>query len=82
MKKVTSLLLALALVLACCPVIASAEGDGLCAHHVAHDENCGYFAGAVCTHEHNEDCLVPACLHNHGECTYTEPQAAVDCDHD
>lgn len=84
MKKATSLFLALALVLSCCPVFASAQGDGLCQHHEAHDENCGYFAGAACSHVCGDGCLVTACTHDHlaQGCTEIEATAGADCDHD
>lgn len=49
-------------------------GTGLCEHHTAHTEDCGYTEGTPgtpCSHEHTEDCyaLAENCVHEHtSEC--------------
>ena len=48
---------------------------GLCEHHTAHDETCGYVEaaeGTPCTHEHSEDCyeITESCTHTHTEECY------------
>lgn len=82
-KRMISLLTALALCLTLQPVNAFAAEDssepartgGLCAHHTAHDETCGYAEGtegSPCTHEHGEECYteVTNCVHTHTEDCY------------
>lgn len=51
-----------------------ADTTGLCPHHPAHTEDCGYAAGsegAPCTHVHEESCYyVAQCIHAHdGTCS-------------
>ena len=63
---------------------------GLCVHHPAHDEACGYKAvqeAAPCTHVHDETCGYAEaqegapCTHVHGEaCGYQEAQPEIPCD--
>ena len=58
------------------------EDAGLCEHHPAHTEECGYIAsapGADCTHVHDESCGYreavegTPCTHEHEEdCGYAE----------
>lgn len=92
-KRIMSLLLALVLVLGYIPGAISAsaaEEDGLCEHHPAHDENCGYVAareGSPCNHTAcDESCLTEAvteCLHQtHDEsCGYAEGDDSAECGH-
>ena len=66
------------------PVFAAAE-DGLCQHHPAHTEDCGYaeaVEGSPCTHEHTEDCYtaVTECVHTHGDCGYVPAVEGHSCD--
>ena len=55
---------------------------GLCPHHPAHTEACGYIApndGEPCQHEHTEACG-EACPHTHDEeCGYVEPNPGAPC---
>ena len=49
--------------------------SGLCGHHTAHDEACGYVEGSEgspCTHEHGAECYteVTSCTHIHTEDCY------------
>ena len=65
-----------------CPQAVFAEGTadsaamgGLCEHHSAHDESCGYTEGTPgtpCTHEHTDECYteVTNCIHEHTEDCY------------
>lgn len=82
-KRMISLLTALALCLTLQPVNAFAAEEsgetvktgGLCEHHTAHDETCGYAEGtegSLCTHEHGEECYteVKNCVHTHTEECY------------
>ncbi len=90
-RKIISLLLCAAMLLSLCPTSVFAEAaaqdsgiaigaSGLCEHHTAHDEGCGYTEGtpeSPCTHEHSEDCytLVKNCVHSHTEDCF--PQETV-----
>ena len=67
-KRILSILLICCMVLTMLPATALAEesgqtggvtASGLCEHHPAHDDECGYTegtAGTPCSHEHTEDC--------------------------
>ena len=83
-KRILSILLLCCMVLTMLPAPAfAAEGEtgarasnpgGLCEHHPAHDEACGYTEGTAeipCSHEHTEEChsLITRCVHAHtAEC--------------
>ena len=83
-KRILSILLLCCMVLTMLPAPAfAAEGEtgarasnpgGLCEHHPAHDEACGYTEEAAeipCSHEHTEECypLITRCVHAHtAEC--------------
>ena len=83
-KRLLSILLLCSMVLTMLPAPAfAAEGEtgarasnpgGLCEHHPAHDESCGYTEGTAeipCSHEHTEEChsLITRCVHAHtAEC--------------
>ena len=83
-KRILSILLLCCMVLTMLPVTAfAADGEsavlspdagGLCEHHPAHDEACGYTEGTAeipCSHEHTEEChsLITRCVHAHtAEC--------------
>ena len=83
-KRILSILLLCCMVLTMLPAPAfAADGEsaalspdagGLCEHHPAHDEACGYTEGAAeipCSHEHTEEChsLITRCVHAHtAEC--------------
>ena len=82
-KRIVSLLMALAMSLTLLPTTAYAAEDsgatvktgGLCEHHTAHDEACGYVEGVAespCTHEHGEECYteVTSCIHEHTQDCY------------
>ena len=82
-KRIVSLLMALAMSLTLLPTTAYAAEDsgatvktgGLCEHHTAHDETCGYVEGVAespCTHEHGEECYteVTSCIHEHTQDCY------------
>ena len=87
-RTLLSLLLCLSMVLTMLPAPAfAADGEvsarasgtgGLCEHHPAHDEACGYTEGTAeipCSHEHTEECysLITRCVHKHtAECYPTE----------
>ena len=60
----------------------SAVHTGLCKHHPEHTADCGYTEGtegAVCEHEHTEDCytLVEKCIHKHDESCYPVLEGSV-----
>ena len=83
-KRILSILLLCCMVLTMLPAPAfAAEGEtgarasnpgGLCEHHPAHDEACGYTEGTAeisCSHEHAEEChsLITRCVQAHtAEC--------------
>ena len=61
-RRVLSFILILALCLNLCPVwvLAADAGtdNGLCPHHLAHTDECGYVSPTVeqgCAHTHDED---------------------------
>ena len=83
-KRILSILLLCCMVLTMLPAPAFAADEeayalpldmgGLCEHHPAHDEACGYTEGTAeipCSHEHAEEChsLITRCVHAHtAEC--------------
>lgn len=76
-RRVLSSILSLALCLNLCPVwvLAAEEADGgMCPHHPAHTDDCGYAAPVLeqeCTHDHDDSCYTAetACIHEHtAEC--------------
>lgn len=80
-RRVLSFILILTLCLNLCPVWALAADagtdDGLCPHHLAHTDACGYVPPAVgqeCTHVHDEDCYKTetSCVHEHTAECYPE----------
>ncbi len=95
-KRFLSLLLCGALIVSLFPQVALAEeidgmrdsgvtigASGLCEHHEAHDESCGYTEGTTetpCAHEHSETCYVPVteCVHVHDEMCYPPEETADD----
>ena len=89
-KRILSILLICCMVLTMLPATALAEesgqtgggvtASGLCEHHPAHDDECGYTegtAGTPCSHEHTDDCYteVTDCVHEHTKDCY--PQNSV-----
>ena len=78
--------LALVLVLSMVPVRAmAAEEDGLCEHHTAHDDACGYapaVEAANCTHACTEspECFEGQCVHVH-EITCYNTDNQLSCNH-
>ena len=81
-RRAVSFLLVLALCLNLFPVAAFAAGvgtgNGLCAHHPAHTDLCGYAApvlGQECTHSHNDGCYIAQtnCVHTHTARCYPDP---------
>ena len=82
-KQILSILVSTCLVMGMLPVMSFAAEDngeivdtsGLCEHHTAHDETCGYvegIEGSPCTHEHGAECYteVTSCTHTHTEECY------------
>ena len=56
---------------------------GLCEHHTAHTDNCGYqeeTPGTPCGHEHTEDCYIEVteCVHEHTAECYPEAEGTDD----
>ena len=81
-RRAVSFLLVLALCLSLFPVAAFAAvvgpGDGLCAHHPAHTDLCGYaepVLGQECTHSHSDGCYIAQtnCVHTHTAQCYPDP---------
>ena len=82
-KQILSILVSTCLVMGMLPTVSLAAEDngaaigtnGLCEHHTAHDETCGYveeIEGSPCTHEHGAECYteVISCTHTHTEDCY------------
>lgn len=82
-KQILSILVSTCLVMGMLPAVSFAAEDngeivdtsGLCEHHTAHDETCGYvegIEGSPCTHEHGAECYteVTSCTHTHTEECY------------
>ena len=80
-KRIAALLIAGAMVCSTLPVnVLAVENSnqhtsGLCEHHPAHTEDCGYTEGTqgtLCNHEHTDECytLVTECVHEHTEDCY------------
>ena len=77
-KQVLSLILSAAMIFtlpaATYAVEDTSTDSGLCQHHPAHDEDCGYSAGSPCSHEHTDECYetVEKCIHKHTDECYEE----------
>lgn len=88
-RRVLSFLLTLALCLNLCPVGALAADAGtevgLCPHHPAHTDECGYAMPVPeqeCTHSHDESCNTDgaACTHEHDDtCGYAAGDPGAPC---
>ena len=85
-RRVLSSILTLALCLNLCPVwVLAAEetGGGLCPHHPAHTDDCGYAAPVLeqeCTHDHDDSCYTAetACIHEHTAECYPDSDDALE----
>lgn len=85
-RRVLSFIIALALCLNLFPVGAFAAGvgadEGLCPHHPAHTDACGYVLPVLeqeCTHSHDDGCYTAEtdCIHEHtAECWPDSADAA------
>lgn len=76
-KRLIGMTLALSLVLGILPMaaLAAVREDGICPHHSAHDESCGYVEGSPCTHECGE-----ACYQEVTECLLTKEKSGLTAD--
>ncbi len=57
--------------------------DGLCEHHSAHTDECGYVEGHGCNHTHTDDCYtwVTNCVHTeHTEECYPIESTTTDAE--
>ena len=88
-RRALSFIIALALCLDLLPgwaLVNDAETyDGLCPHHPAHTDACGYaspVAEQECTHRHNDDCYteVTDCIHAHTAECYPAPDDVSGAD--
>ena len=88
-RRVLSFTVALALCLNLFPVWAFAAdegtGDGLCPHHPAHTDACGYAPPVLeqeCTHRHTDGCYITEtnCIHVHTAQCYPNPNDASGTD--
>jgi len=67
-RRGLSFALALVLALSAFPAAArAAETDGLCDHHPAHTDDCGYAEAGICQHVCSGDngCITVQCAHEH-----------------
>ena len=88
-RRVLSLIIALALCLNLCPMWAFAAdngtGGGLCPHHPAHTDECGYREPTLeqaCTHIHDDGCYITEtdCIHQHTAECYLNPDYDPETD--
>ncbi len=88
-RRVLSLIIALALCLNLCPMWAFAADDGtgggLCPHHPAHTDECGYREPTLeqeCTHIHDDGCYTTEtdCIHAHTAECYSNPDYDPETD--
>lgn len=92
-KQILSILVSACLVVGMLPMAslaAESNGEtintsGLCEHHTAHDETCGYVKGIAespCTHEHGEGCYtwIKSCTHTHTEDCYPVLDSSIPDD--
>ena len=94
-KRILSILLLCCMVLTMLPAPAFAADEeayalpldmgGLCEHHPAHDESCGYTEEAAeipCSHEHTEECypLITRCVHAHTAECYPSERVSENAD--
>ena len=94
-KRILSILLLCCMVLTMLPAPAFAADEeayalpldmgGLCEHHPAHDESCGYTEEAAeipCSHEHTEECylLITRCVHAHTAECYPAERVSENAD--
>ena len=88
-RRVFSFVTALALCLNLFPAGAFAAGvgtgGGLCPHHPAHTDECGYASPVLeqeCSHSHSDDCYTEEmnCVHEHTAECYPEPDDASGAD--
>ena len=86
-RRVLSLIITLALCLNLFPVWALAAeaetGDGLCPHHAAHTDTCGYASPVqeqACTHTHGDGCYTTetVCVHEHTDQCYSDSADAAE----
>ena len=90
-KRIFAVFVCLCMLMALVPSMAYADGTiytgGLCVHHTAHNDTCGYSEGAAevpCGHAHTEDCytLVTNCVHAHTAECYSDDSTEPDlCGH-
>ena len=86
-KRLSSLLLAMVMVITMLPVHAFAQdGSPACANHPTHTD-CGYVPaqdGTACDHVCGESCIATNCVHNHEDlgCTWVEAVEAAPCEHE
>lgn len=90
-KRIFCLFMVFNMILMSCPTVFGESriryNDGICEHHIVHDEKCGYqeeIPEEPCTHEHDENCGYEeeageeSCTHEHDEdCGYQEGKKAV-----
>ena len=88
-RRVLSFITVLALCLNLFPAgaLAADEGtdDGLCPHHPAHTDACGYISPVSereCTHSHDDGCYTEEtdCIHEHTAACYPGPDGASGTD--
>ena len=88
-RRVLSFITVLALCLNLFPAgaFAADEGtdDGLCPHHPAHTDACGYISPVSereCTHSHDDGCYTEEtdCIHEHTAACYPGPDDASGTD--
>lgn len=78
-----SLALALVLGLSVLPLSGyAAENGGLCQHHPAHTDDCGYAEFGLCGHLCSNDngCITVSCVHVHVENCY-QAEGLLNCSH-
>lgn len=94
-KRVFCLFMAFNMILMSCPTVFGESriryDDGICEHHIVHDEECGYqeeIPEEQCMHKHDENCGYEeeageeSCVHEHDEdCGYQEGKEGSPCEY-
>lgn len=94
-KRIFCLFMVFNMILMSCPTVFGESriryNDGICEHHIVHDEKCGYqeeIPEEPCTHEHDENCGYEeeageeSCTHEHDEdCGYQEGKKGSPCEY-
>ena len=83
LRRLLGGMLTLSLAFSALPAAAlAAEEDGLCSHHPAHTDDCGYAESGLCTHSCSAEngCVTVTCSHTHDAGCY-DRKGHLRCPH-